>query len=471
MEVVMRSTKLQFALALFLVIGMTAMLPAQVVTKVAEGIDGISAALKATPAGGIIELTTSGGQYIEMTTDTVAKDVTIRAAAGLANKPVIVSGAGDATLYITTGGLTLSGVKFDGLPNGVPFGYNFIYWKAPATGTSSKFNLKVDNCEFLNCQQRVITNSDATLTALDSVIVKNSIFRNTLKQPFYLKSTRNSSNIFPGSYKYFLLENCLVVKTRTATSDGYATYIEPGNRDSSARPYPKVIINHVTADSCMGGGINTYTTSDALVQNCIVTNSVTGKDTAGYSYALESGRWVGAVASNLKNSLYFNANPPKNNRGVNLGNSLYSLAILTNVQADTDPMFNNPAAGDYTLKAASPAKGKGTDGKDLGYIPGGLASAVESYSDQVPQSFQLSQNYPNPFNPTTQIQFAVPKAGRYSIKVFSVLGQEVASVYDANAAAGTYTVSFNASNLTSGVYFYTLKGDNVSISKKMVLVR
>jgi hypothetical protein len=467
----MRPTKLQFALTLFLLIGMTALLPAQVITKVAEGIDGISAALATTPAGGIVELTTSGGQYIETKSDTIAKNVTIRAAAGLAKKPVILSGAGDATLYLTTGSLTISGVKFDGLANGTPFGYNFLYWKAPATGVSSPFNLKVDNCEFYNCQQRVISNSDGTLTALDSLIVKNSIFKNTLKHPFYLKATRNSSNIFPGAYKYALLENLLMVKTNMSSSDGYATYIEPGNRDSSARPYPKVIINHVTVDSCMGGGINTYTTSDALVQNCIVTNSVTGKDTSGYSYALESGRWVGAPASNLKNSLYFNANPPKNNRGVSLGNSAYSLAILTNVQADTDPMFNNPAALDYSLKTGSPAKSKGTDGKDLGYIAGGIATAVESYSPQVPESFLLSQNYPNPFNPSTLIQFAVPKAGRYSLKVFTVLGQEVATLYDREAATGTYTVNFNASNLPSGVYFYTLKGDNVNISKKMVLVR
>lgn len=465
----MRSTKLQLALALFLLIGMTAILPAQVITKVAAGTDGITAALKATPAGGIIELTTSGGQYIEMTSDTISKDVTIRAAAGLAKKPEIYSGASDATLYITTGGLTISGVKFEGLPNGVPFGYNFIYWKAPATGTSSKFNLKVDNCEFANCQQRAISNSDGTATALDSVIVTNSVFRNTLKHPFYLKATRNSSNIFPGAYKYFRLENCLIIKTLTSSSDGYATYIEPGNRDSSARAFPKVIINHVTVDSCMGGGVNTYTTSDALVQNCIVTNSVSGKDTSGYSYALESGRWVGAPASNLKNSLYYN-NPP-HRRGVNLGNSAYSLAVLTNVQADVDPMFNNPAARDYSLKSGSPAKGKGTDGKDLGYIPGGLFTAVESYSAQVPESFQLLQNYPNPFNPSTLIQFAVPKAGRYSVKVFTVLGQEVANLYDGDAAVGTYTVNFNASNLASGIYFYTLKGDNVSISKKMVLVR
>jgi hypothetical protein len=465
----MRSTKLQFAVALFLLIGMTGILPAQVVTKVAAGTDGISAALKATPAGGIVELTTSGGQYIEMMSDTIAKDVTIRAAAGLAKKPEIYSGSATETFYVYTGGLTISGVKFEGMPNGIPFGFNFIYWKAPATGVSSRFNIKVDNCEFWNCQQRAISNSDGTLTPLDSLIVTNSKFVNTLKHPFYLKRTAGSSNILPGAYRYFLLENCLLLKTQTSSSDGWGVYMEPGDRDNVVAPPPVAIINHVTVDSCKGGGLCAYYLGGAIIKNCIVNNCVTGKDTSGYNYQLYSHRAAGGPAVQLMNSLYYNNPNSAPLRTINLGAT--TPPVITNLQAQVDPMFNNPGAMDYSLKAASPAKGKGTDGKDLGYIAGGLSTAVETYSAQVPESFQLLQNYPNPFNPSTLIQFAVPKAGRYSVRVFTVLGQEVANLYDGEAVTGTYSVRFDASNLSSGVYFYTLTGENVSISKKMLLVR
>jgi len=135
------------------------------------------------------------------------------------------------------------------------------------------------------------------------------------------------------------------------------------------------------------------------------------------------------------------------------------------------PVFNNAGARDYSLKAGSLGKNAGTDGKDIGYIPAGLATAVETYSDLVPEAFQLAQNYPNPFNPATTIQFSISKAGRYSINVYNVLGQKVASLFDKTVAAGSYSIRFDAAHLSSGMYIYTLTGDGVNISKKMALLK
>jgi hypothetical protein len=135
------------------------------------------------------------------------------------------------------------------------------------------------------------------------------------------------------------------------------------------------------------------------------------------------------------------------------------------------PSFTNAGARDYSLKAGSLGKGAGTDGKDVGYIPSGLATSVETYSDLVPETFQLSQNYPNPFNPTTTIQFSISKAGIYSLQVFNLLGQKVASLLDKEVSAGVYRVQFDASKLTSGMYIYTLRGANVNISQKMMLLK
>jgi hypothetical protein len=88
-----------------------------------------------------------------------------------------------------------------------------------------------------------------------------------------------------------------------------------------------------------------------------------------------------------------------------------------------------------------------------------------------PTLFSLSQNFPNPFNPTTTVQFCVPKAGFYTLKVFNVLGQEVANLFEKEIAPGNYTARFDAASLSSGVYLYTLKGVGVAISKKMALLR
>jgi hypothetical protein len=85
--------------------------------------------------------------------------------------------------------------------------------------------------------------------------------------------------------------------------------------------------------------------------------------------------------------------------------------------------------------------------------------------------YQLSQNYPNPFNPTTEIEYSVPNAGDVSIKVYNNLGEEVATIIEASQHAGSYAATFNASGLSSGVYYYQLQSGNVTLTKKFVLLK
>ncbi len=100
----------------------------------------------------------------------------------------------------------------------------------------------------------------------------------------------------------------------------------------------------------------------------------------------------------------------------------------------------------------------------------GTLTAVEHPGTQ-PRTFALSQNYPNPFNPSTIISFSIPKAGYVSLKVYSVLGQEIATLVNGFRQAQTYSVEFGGTGLASGIYFYTIKYDNQSISKKMLLLK
>jgi len=89
----------------------------------------------------------------------------------------------------------------------------------------------------------------------------------------------------------------------------------------------------------------------------------------------------------------------------------------------------------------------------------------------VPKTFALEQNYPNPFNPSTAISYQLPVAGNVSLKVFDMLGKEVATLVNARQEAGAYTVNFNANNLSSGVYFYRLQAGNFVQTRKMMLVK
>jgi hypothetical protein len=88
-----------------------------------------------------------------------------------------------------------------------------------------------------------------------------------------------------------------------------------------------------------------------------------------------------------------------------------------------------------------------------------------------PTTYRLAQNYPNPFNPSTAISFSIPSAGITSLVVYNVIGQEVASLLNEFRNAGSYTLSFNASNLPSGAYLYRLRSAGYSATKRMLLLK
>jgi len=92
-------------------------------------------------------------------------------------------------------------------------------------------------------------------------------------------------------------------------------------------------------------------------------------------------------------------------------------------------------------------------------------------SSNIAKEYLLQQNYPNPFNPVTNIKFEIPES-RYSVlKIFNVVGEEVASLINGRLNAGSYEVTFDGSNLPSGVYFYRLTAGEFSEEKKMVLIK
>jgi hypothetical protein len=83
----------------------------------------------------------------------------------------------------------------------------------------------------------------------------------------------------------------------------------------------------------------------------------------------------------------------------------------------------------------------------------------------------VSANYPNPFNPSTVIRFSVPKDGQTVVKVFNILGQEVATLFNGLATAGFQSINFNAAHMNSGVYFYSVENNGQKVVNKMLLVK
>lgn len=103
------------------------------------------------------------------------------------------------------------------------------------------------------------------------------------------------------------------------------------------------------------------------------------------------------------------------------------------------------------------------------YVGGSVG--IENISSDIPKSYKLSQNYPNPFNPVTNIAFDIPKSSYAVLRVFDMLGREVAMLINEKLDAGSYRVNFDASNLSSGTYFYSLTTSNFSQTKKLTVIK
>ncbi|MDO8548810.1 MAG: T9SS type A sorting domain-containing protein [Ignavibacteria bacterium] len=110
-----------------------------------------------------------------------------------------------------------------------------------------------------------------------------------------------------------------------------------------------------------------------------------------------------------------------------------------------------------------------------------MITGIEDTDASSPKGFSLLQNYPNPFNPTTKINYSIPQTGIVTLKVFDILGNEIATLINEEQSAGEYEVEFsadggsayggNVSNLSSGIYFYKITAGNYKATMKMILLK
>lgn len=91
--------------------------------------------------------------------------------------------------------------------------------------------------------------------------------------------------------------------------------------------------------------------------------------------------------------------------------------------------------------------------------------------ENIPIDFLLEQNYPNPFNPYTNIKFTIPNNSMVTLKIYDILGKEVATLINEELNAGSYSRTWNAVNMASGIYFYQLSTKNNNLIKKMILIK
>ncbi len=153
------------------------------------------------------------------------------------------------------------------------------------------------------------------------------------------------------------------------------------------------------------------------------------------------------------------------------GKLVYGYGITN---ADGSYKINNVPLGDYILVAHR--IGEKSDSKNVTLTQSGADNvnfnlAPKAKMKNSPVQYRLSQNFPNPFNPSTMISYVVPKDGNVSLKVYNSLGELVTSLVNADQKAGAYSVRFDGTNLSSGIYFYTISTGSFTDTKRMVLVK
>ena len=151
------------------------------------------------------------------------------------------------------------------------------------------------------------------------------------------------------------------------------------------------------------------------------------------------------------------------------GNAMftYSFGSTVTYRADRVSALNS-IDGNTTTEFVAGCR----DGRLICFSGGqNVPIGINPVSSEIPGTFELQQNYPNPFNPTTNIKFAVPHNELVTIKVYDVLGKEVATLLNENKQTGIYEINFNASSLSSGVYFYKMSAGKFSSIKRMVVIK
>jgi len=271
-----------------------------------------------------------------------------------------------------------------------------------------------------------------------------------------------------GIYCYMcdpLIKNNLIVENQTTGNYGGS-----GGGIYCDQAEPILMNNTITLNnsSSLGGGIRLYR-SDALITNTIIWNNFA--DYEGINIH------VSECSPSFTYCDIYSGWPGEGN-------------------INTNPEFRDPDAGDFHLMSTEYGYpydsqcidtgnpliyderldslwGLGASLSDIGAYGGSdsLTSDIDDIASQIPAQISLAQNYPNPFNPFTSITFSIHEPQYINLRVYDILGREIETLLDGYYQSGSYNLRFDGSAFASGLYFYSLRAGDVTISKQMMLLK
>jgi len=327
--------------------------------QVEAGLNKISAALANAEPGDIIQLVTDGGIYEETSTINVDKNITIAAAEGLVDKPIVTAGQGNYLMKVSAG-LDLSGIVFDNS-------------KGAILPDSSGYNVIITDCDFSNIAEHVIADNYYS-GEIDSLIISGCYFTNITEEGIYLGG-HSAPSI--GTVKYFSLKNSTFSNTLKDP-----VYVRD-NDGSDATQGPEFIIDHCTFYNASSTyGVLAHHIDGAVVKNCI----------AAYPQSLgKISFYIYGTNSYVKNCISYNL---KTN--VHDG---HAVNVLT-----ADPLFVDAENGNYKLYRNSPAVNAADDGTTIGDPRWGVSSEVSNQLVFIKKAYSMS-----PTTTTARIMWETPE--------------------------------------------------------------
>jgi hypothetical protein len=418
----------------------------------------------------VIELATDGGKYYLTDPDSVIVPLTIRAAAGLQNKPIIKTANNDtvATYFIVKHHFILDGVIIDGQYDNGQYAPVSAFFSIPPVDGKLRLRTLFTNCLFRNLYDNADPNTSAngncivtrSGTLIGSLRVENSTFTNYADEAILMQQVNKTSN----SVDSVTIRNCTFFNTNDNAQNQGQFCIKGDTKVSTKEAV--ILLENLTFYNC-GRAFEIRDCENAKVRNIIFANL---RPVAANGRIARIGR-EGSVISHADTFEVAGAAFDLTDfQAAGGGTATLDTATVYNM----DPMFADPVHGNFTVKNPLLYK-RAHDGGLIGdrrwLDPSLLTHVAETPSQGIPIAFTLMQNYPNPFNPVTTIRYSVQKKSHVTLKVFDVSGACMATLIDGDMEPGQYHAIWNGANTSSGVYFYQLNLDGQTQTRKMTLIR
>ncbi len=365
----------------------------------------------------------------------------------------------------------------------VSFNGTFDYEKANKTAVS-KFT--IHDIDISEAQNLLIRDVKVSLPIQSPIPLEPSLgspslaFLNTdgLQNNFTVNQITTAAFAF-GQGNFFILLDTIILPANPGPSNnggsaGWAMFLDliAGSRDifvtqmktgSTAAASSSFSVEVFTrTGTALGGPVGSGPGSSTAGWTSIGTVPVVqGSTSSGISevftlptITVTSGDTVGvAIKFNVAGPRYFGTgSPPLSN---------YSDTNLTLITGEGRSAPFTPTGSWFSSRALT---------GEIRYVVSGT-TGINNISTEIPDNYNLSQNYPNPFNPSTTIEFAIAEKNNVTLKVYNTQGKEIATLVKGEISAGTYSVHWNASNLASGIYLYSLQAGSFSQTKKLILIK